>query len=140
MAMLIYSVYSIEKKMEAHNFVSDAGTMHKSKNCKRTRTRETLNQALLYIGAYFITYIFGYCLHIYLLIGQLPPPFLTILSFIFYPMQGFWNFFIFMWPRYILVGKAYPEQSFWMNCYQAMKVLDRRDLKMKARRHSVDPK
>ena len=82
------------------------------------RVRETATQAFLYIAAFFLTYIFFG-------IGTLFGPSTTtkenrsfyfpvvVLTKIFLPLQGFWNCFIYIRPRYKALQLRNPNWSMW---------------------------
>ena len=73
------------------------------------QTKEVRLQALLYVGAFILTWIWPF-------IGQAlknKKSFsLVMCTQIFYPLQGFWNFFIYIRPRISNVRDAYPGQFF----------------------------
>jgi len=75
--------------------------------------REISVQALLYNSAFIVTYTFPYIRGTLLFIH---PDFnrhaLNILTAIFYPLQGFWNFFFFIRPGVKMLMEINPSRSF----------------------------
>jgi hypothetical protein len=97
MMLIVLKVRATEKRLVRYSIG------HSNDTSKRTR--QTGMQALLYIGSYFITYIFT-------VFWNLPisnPTALFALACVIkitLPMQGFWNALIYMRPHY----KTYSEQ------------------------------
>lgn len=96
---------------------SFAGDTRRSRSSQR-RVRETATQACLYISAFFVTYIF---FGIGTLFGPSPAnesrrnfylP-VAILTKITLPLQGMWNCFIYIRPRYNALRVRNPDISAW---------------------------
>lgn len=114
MVCICWTVISQANKMECYT------TFGKKTNSPPIRSRindekkETIMQALLYASAFIFTYFF-------VIIGVLvarfngrdhTPSALIILSYIFYPLQGFWNFVFYVRPGVKNVKKASPTKSY----------------------------
>ena len=76
------------------------------------RVRQTGIQAGLYIGAFIISYVWVSITRTTENSGSNVSFFIiSCCAAIFYPLQGFWNFFIYIRPRYIDLRRKYPEES-----------------------------
>jgi hypothetical protein len=112
MILIVMKVRATEKRLVRYS-IGESNDSFK-------RTRQTGIQALLYIGSYFITFIF-------LMIFSLPFPFsnptvvfaLACLIKITLPMQGFWNALIYMRPYYQTYSKQKKERRFQKKIQQA---------------------
>jgi hypothetical protein len=75
----------------------------------RTQRKESATQAFLYIGAYVITHQWNFVLYIIDMVG-VPQPFgLVLLGNFFWPLQGFFNAFIFLRPRIRRIRQNLPD-------------------------------
>jgi hypothetical protein len=115
MALIYWSVRKRQRTMNRFNFRTRDGTVVPSSSyvqlCRDKR--ETGIQALLYVSAFICTYIWigiNYC---YSLDGSTPDDALRLLIFFFQPLQGLWNFFIYIRPRYSVISTQYTHKSFW---------------------------
>lgn len=78
------------------------------------RLRKVSTQAFLYIGAFFLAYIWPSLSRIFESEDSLKRYFvLSLCSSIFYPLQGFLNLFIYIGPRLRDVRKQYPAFTWW---------------------------
>lgn len=76
------------------------------------RLRQTRRQAMLYVGVFFLTYVWT-------TVGRLVennvenPSFFAVsfLSQVFYPLQGFFNCFVYVYPRYSNLRLKYPVEK-----------------------------
>ncbi|EJK55528.1 hypothetical protein THAOC_24732 [Thalassiosira oceanica] len=86
MAMLtIYvSVLNQEKKLDKYLSTS----MSKK---KRTNSIKIRNQAFLYVGCMYMTWLFGSVFRMMQFAGKKPPPAIIVLFVLFFPLQGFFN-------------------------------------------------
>ena len=76
------------------------------------RVRKVMYRALSYSGAWFATYIFTYIRTVALLVDPMFKSFiLQILIAIFLPLQGFFNFLIFIYPKISQIRLSNPETS-----------------------------
>ena len=75
------------------------------------KRREAMIQCFLYVSAYFISYIFVIAHQLAIKSGKLIYPF-WVLSSIFFPLQGFLNFVVFIRPRIMGYREADSELSF----------------------------
>ena len=67
----------------------------------RRRSRRVANQAFLYVGAYYLTFLFGTVSRSMQLAGKAVPEAIFICFVVFYPLQGTFNALIYMMPRYV---------------------------------------
>ena len=70
---------------------------------------DATKQVLLYIFAYTVTYIWSF---IDVVSGTEGNDFMYIMSAIFLPLQGFWNFLVYIRPRYLAIHREREELSF----------------------------
>jgi hypothetical protein len=78
-------------------------------------TRRVAKQGLLYVGAFFITWMFPTISRIIELSGGTIPPTLVVLSGTFIPSQGIFNALVYFRLRYIRCRKKYSSKSkFWV--------------------------
>ena len=77
-------------------------------------------QAMLYAGVFFITFVPLFA-ELQLRYRDKEPDWLHILYRAIFPLQGFWNFFIFVRQTYIRLRKRYADQSSWLVFLMAMK-------------------
>jgi len=80
---------------------------------RNERSYETGVQSLLYIGSYLLTFIWP----MIILFNRLVSPaethiFVRLCVQVFYPLQGFWNFLIYVRPRYKAVRLQNMDKSF----------------------------
>lgn len=96
------SVISLENNMRGYIY-----------NSSMLQRRETVLQALLYSSAFFLTFIFPFASIIYGLVRKMKEYniVLVILTMVFYPLQGFWNFVLYIRPGVKHVRKVNPEKS-----------------------------
>ena len=77
------------------------------------RTRQAGIQAILYVLAYFVTHIWAFAVY-HFDVFVAPVPFvIQALNQFFWPLQGFFNVFIFLRPRILAIQKKQPEASYW---------------------------
>jgi hypothetical protein len=71
-------------------------------------------QTTLYIGAFLLTAIFPSLVYMFQAKWNCTDTYypLTILTVTFFPLQGFWNFLIYMRPRFATARKEHSEWSF----------------------------
>eukprot|EP00977_Amphora_coffeiformis_P000935 scaffold200_cov173-Amphora_coffeaeformis.AAC.7 len=105
------------------------------------RLQQVAMQAYLYVLVFCLTFVFGFVTQS-MEAGADDNEWdetaifpLIILHEVFYPLQGFWNFFIYCIPRYAAVRQEFPEASFWWICVQALK-RDAQDVPVIRRRSS----
>jgi len=113
MVCICRRVITQQKKMEIYRH----RTRRKS-SASRTRAAQdaeaTIKQALLYALAFFLTYSFPTSGSIYLR-GEAErqlPFVIVILTNIFYPLQGFWNYLFYVRPGVHHVMVRCPEKSY----------------------------
>jgi len=113
MTLVYCSVRQRERAMSQFNFRTRDGTVVLSSSyiqlCKDKR--ETGIQAFLYVAAFIITYLWSGINYFFTVAGSTPPDALKLLIFLFTPLQGFWNFFIYIRPRYCLINRQFRDKS-----------------------------
>jgi len=72
----------------------------KSRKEAFAKSQRVANQALLYVSAFYLTWLFGTINRTYQTIHDSSTFTLVYLHAIFVPMQGFLNFLVYMYPRY----------------------------------------
>jgi hypothetical protein len=112
MVLIYCAVRNRQRSMSRFNFRTRDGTVVESSSyiqlCRDKR--ETGIQAFFYISAFYLTYSWTILNSFF---GDQTPDALNLLIFFFQPLQGFWNFFIYIRPRYLLISNTYPEKSVW---------------------------
>jgi len=98
-AMKKYQTFANQNSLSRNETTGERGTHE-----------ETFIQACLYISSYAITFI-------WVLIDFFSPSIasttaVVLLTSLFYPLQGFWNWITFVRPRYIIVKKKQKDSSF----------------------------
>jgi len=109
----VYStVKEQEQRMNLYRFERPGAPKRKSKLA--STTEDTKVQAYLYVLGFLITYTFPtIAFMIYQIFYQVVPFAIIFLQGMLTPLQGFWNFLIFIRPRFNMATKNYPEMSFW---------------------------
>jgi len=114
MVIICWTVISNANKMEKYTTF----TINKTPSPRRSRIndekKETIKQALLYTFAFIFTYFFGAIYFVILGFSKetKPPAALLILTSIFYPLQGFWNFVFYVRPRVKHAIKTSPTKPY----------------------------
>ena len=79
------------------------------------KTCAVSKQGALYVGAFFVTWLFPTISRVVKLLGGDPPIWLVALSGSFIPIQGFFNAFIYFWLRFLKCARNNPNRSvFWV--------------------------
>ena len=132
MTMMYSKVSAQERKIEKYrtNAATTAATTtgtDRSNNQQREKikaSRQIANQAAFWIGAFLLSYIFGFIVRLMELIQySVPEPFWALFT-IFSPSQGFLNSLVYFRPIYM---KRYPDSNItacltcrcgrWMSCF-----------------------
>jgi len=66
---------------------------------KRKQSKKIRNQAYLYVGCVYMTWIFGSIFRFMQFAGKTPPTYIIVLFVTFFPLQGFFNLIVYMFPR-----------------------------------------
>ena len=67
-------------------------------------------QALLYVGVFLLVWFFGFLFRVS---KKTRNPYLLIPAQVLNPLQGFLNFFVYIWPRYTKTKQENPDRTFW---------------------------
>jgi len=86
-------------------------------NSAGKQSRAVMNKALSYSLAFFFTYLFPIIISIRTLIGLESGPALSILARVFFPLQGFFNFLVFIHPKVVHIKKSSREDISWYGAY-----------------------
>lgn len=101
------------KKIQRRNSIR-GGTLAQRKKKSALLAR----QSILYVGGFFLTYIFPFILCIIEHRDEQVVLNLQILTSLFFPLQGFFSFLVFIHPRYLQVRNQEnglsPIVAFWM--------------------------
>lgn len=115
-------------RLRPGSVTSDTASPPKS-SCddNRRKTRQVANQALLFCGALYLTWIFTTLTRIFQTVQGITYFPLLVLMSIFFPLQGFFNCLIYLRPRYLKERRKSPEKSFLANFIAAIKSGDSRE-------------
>jgi len=107
----------------------------KKKTSKSQKDRkEAMVQALLYIFVFLVSYIFSAVYNSMDQSGKTPSYYLLLTSQIFYPLQGFLIFFIYLRPNVVSIKRRNPTHSFFQILKAAITSRGEDPRKMKRRR------
>lgn len=88
------------------------------------QTKEIAAQSLLYVGAFYVTWLWPTTARIVQLCNTTIPDWLVTLAGCFIPIQGFFNALVYFRPRYNKCSKQHKERSkLWVLrriCFQAL--------------------
>ncbi len=102
-SVLVFDIFYQEKKIDRF--------LTQGQEQSRVMTVKTAWQGLYYIGAYNAAY-FPYILSAIYFIGGIPPPAaIQYSTFIFIPLGGLFNAFVYFRPRYLICKGANPDKS-----------------------------
>jgi len=104
----IISMYMIYRHVSS---VTKKSLRFSVKSVANQNIGKVATQGLLYICAFLMTTLPASIVRFMQMANQTPPMFLFLVVAIFIPMQGFWNFLIYMRPRYIQWRERHPEWS-----------------------------
>jgi len=106
MSHICWTVISQNRSMDKYIFkrMNNENNSTRSNRGLMSNDRETVKQAVMYTCAFFLTYTFPIVGGMIYFMGYLIPFWSSILTNIFYPLQGFWNFFFYVRPgiNYVL--------------------------------------
>jgi hypothetical protein len=110
MVSIFFNVRSTIRRMEQRYSV--VATQNQSRSSE-FRIRQTALQAALYIGAFILTYLWTSVLRLMENDGKVSSGYFSValLSAFFYPLQGFFNFFIYIRPRYVELSRQHPSET-----------------------------
>jgi len=115
MIFIILTVNSQEKAVRKYNFRSS-----RRNGNNVLQKKGMITQALLYMLAFLLTFIFPFARSICSVGKERGETVLDILTVIFYPLQGFWNFVIYIRPGIKHVRKMNPEKSLYRATIQVI--------------------
>lgn len=98
LAMICWSVLKQERSIQKYTFSGSSRTI--INNGSMLDSRGTIIQAVLYSLAFFVTFLFPFILSLNTVIGGPKfQPIPMILNVLLYPLQGFWNFLLYIRPQ-----------------------------------------
>jgi len=106
MAAICWSVISQEEKIKKHRFGST-----QDQSVSILERKETTKQAMLYSSAFLLTFAFPIIRALWVTLYEDEALVLDILTAIFYPLQGFWNFVFYCRPGVNHVKTLDPSKS-----------------------------
>lgn len=106
MFMVYLKVLSTERAVDKYRRGAN------SKEESRKQSRKVANQAMLYVGAFYMTWIFGTVTRLVQLTqdGKIYFPIIIMMT-IFFPLQGFFNCIVYLRPRYMRYTQKHPDQG-----------------------------
>lgn len=115
MFLVFWTVFQTSKTMKKW---SKGGKLN-----SRNHVKEVAIQSTLYVGAFYLTAIFPSLTRFFQAKWNCTTTFypLVLLMAIFHPMQGFWNFFIYMRPRYLRYRKKHKDWSLSQVVWQSLR-------------------
>ncbi|KAL3815478.1 hypothetical protein ACHAXA_000715 [Cyclostephanos tholiformis] len=96
-ALGMYSIYRKVREEERMQSRDDDG----AEDSRGRKSRQVAKQALLFVGALYLTWIFTTISRIYNILTGKQSFLLQVLMAIFFPLQGFFNCLIYLRPRYL---------------------------------------
>lgn len=113
MGILFRHVRAQDDRMQRYDFGARRVTANGQPVRRRSsiRTRQVWNQSALYVGAFFVTWIFPTLARLVQLFGGDPPMWLIFLSGTFIPFQGFFNAIVYFRLRFNNLKLEYGDKS-----------------------------
>mmetsp|Transcript_26905 Transcript_26905/g.58834 ORF Transcript_26905/g.58834 Transcript_26905/m.58834 type:complete len:456 (+) Transcript_26905:511-1878(+) len=106
------------------SFLSRQEEELKAQQAAAGRSRKVANQAMLFVGALYLTWIFTTLTRIFQIVQGKTYYGLLVLMAIFFPLQGFFNAIIYLRPRYLKQKQANPDRSCVGNWYAVIRNKD----------------
>ena len=113
MILLYLSVHKQAEKMKKYQSFKKRNSLNgddTGANKQGGLHRETLIQSSLYVLAFFLTFMWP---SIAMMVEAFEIYGFAICKAIFFPLQGFWNFFAYIRPRFVKLKEKKPNKSFW---------------------------
>lgn len=106
--IIMYTIFLHVRKEERCSFMSNIN----GRSIRLRKTKAVAKQAILYVGAFFVTWLFPTVARLIKLIsGEDPPIWLVALSGAFIPIQGFFNALVYFRLIFIKCQRENPERS-----------------------------
>ena len=109
--VIMFKVYMTFRKLETAN-ARYATAMSSSGKKQASRARMVGTQGIWFVGAMYITYFFPTISRIAQQAGVTSFP-LLLLHALSFPTQGFWNFWVYIRPRFIKYRSDHPGSTVW---------------------------
>merc|ERR1712146_843019 len=90
-AMLVMYCYVLKREKACDKWRTSIGDA-----TIRTRSNRVRNQALLYVGCMYMTFLFGTITRAMQFLGKTPPKAIIMLFMVFFPLQGFFNLVVYL--------------------------------------------
>jgi len=119
------------KKADDANYTCCCGILSRKRSEKETKkkskTRKVADQAMLFVSALYLTWIFTTLTRIFQITqGKTYYPLLVLMA-IFFPLQGFFNASIYLRPRYLRIRAAQPDMKIRNVLYYTLKSRNEKD-------------
>merc|ERR1719297_605458 len=121
---------------EAENKMKKYKTMSSSMRKKMSDTTRVARQAYFFLGAYFVTWGPITVFRIIQTVGGTPSYAMILLASMFTPFQGFFNYFVYIRPRFLKHRKENPEWNIFISFFYVFFL--RLSVKFIASLHTVD--
>lgn len=105
MTLLVRTVRAQENRLAKYQFASSRGVLAQTQQIqdrqRNRQSRRATNTALRYVAVFYVTWVFATVNRLLELIIGHSYFWLGVLSAVFVPLQGFFNFLVFIYPRYL---------------------------------------
>mmetsp|Transcript_55292 Transcript_55292/g.83662 ORF Transcript_55292/g.83662 Transcript_55292/m.83662 type:complete len:464 (+) Transcript_55292:119-1510(+) len=95
MLMIYMKVRDLETNSDKYRFRNGKAVSAEDRLKRRAKSRRVMNQSFYFVGAFFLTWIFGTITRLIQTISGLVYYEIIVLMTIFFPLQGFFNFVIY---------------------------------------------
>ena len=109
--VIMFNVYLTFRKLETAN-ARYATALSSGAEQQASRARKVGTQGICFVGAMYITYFFPFINRLAQRVGVTSFP-LLLLHTVFFPTQGFWNFLVYIRPRFIEYRSDHPGVTVW---------------------------
>jgi len=91
----------------------EKGLRRSASKRKHLRSRKIAMQGVCFVGAFYLTWIFGTVNRIQQLVTGKNVYGLDLMHALLSPSQGFWNYLVYLRPRYLTYREDNPDASLW---------------------------
>ena len=119
--IISYCLFKLIHELRKRASIRRRITLRSNKNCAiDTAAIEATKQALLYIGGFFLTYIWTLISLVFSSDKVRNSPVLFLLTSTFLPLQGFWNFIAYVRPRILKIQEEHPPDFSYISALKAL--------------------
>eukprot|EP00571_Detonula_confervacea_P004530 CAMPEP_0172327360 /NCGR_PEP_ID=MMETSP1058-20130122/59343_1 /TAXON_ID=83371 /ORGANISM="Detonula confervacea, Strain CCMP 353" /LENGTH=387 /DNA_ID=CAMNT_0013044389 /DNA_START=120 /DNA_END=1283 /DNA_ORIENTATION=+ len=114
MTLLVLAVRSQENKLAKYQFMPRNSTLQRQQKQDRRQHQQShrvTNQALRFVAVFYVTWAFATVNRLLQLIIGHSYFWLMVLHTVFVPLQGFFNFLVFIYPRYLKWKKLRSQDN-----------------------------